>query len=232
MLWCILCTCSTTFPPSLCYAHRSLMHSKPGTQSAQMATKGLGQHFSSPKCPRDKNKTNTLVPVSILNIKCRCLLACLNELESKPSKSLEACEEIPPNRILDNNIDIDDDAQYLDPMDTDYVPTDNEDSGSLPVPLEDDINVLSDGPDNGNASERRVLPDLPAQRLYTSWKRIIPTLVTSYQHYTSRTLAKPLSAPPTTLFLCNQATCSRKTSKLLCLFFDRKFYCLFFRSFD
>ena len=233
MLWCILCTHSTTFPPSLCYTHHSLMCSNPGTQSAQMATKGLRQHFSSPKCPRDKNKTNTLVPVSILDIKHQCLLAHLNELESKSSKLLEAHEEIPPNRILNDNIDIDDDAPYLDPMDTDYVPTDNEDSGSLPVLLEDDVNVFSDGPDNGNASEQHVPPDLPAQCLYTSWKRIISTLVMSYQHdYTSRTLAKPLSAPPTTLSLCNQATCSQKTSKLLCLFFDHKFCCLFLHSFD
>ncbi|KAI9453747.1 hypothetical protein HD554DRAFT_2199295 [Boletus coccyginus] len=101
-------------------------------------------------------------------------------------------------------------------MDPDYVPTDDEDLSSPFVPLEDDVNVLSDVPDNENAFKRRILPDPPAQRLYASWKRIIPTLVTSYQHYTSRTLAKPLSTPPTTLSLCNQASCSRKTSKLLC----------------
>ena len=134
---------------------------------------------------------------------------------------MEAQEDILNDHILDDNIDIDDDAPYFDPMDPDYVPSDDKDSSSHFVPLEDDVNTLSDVPDNGKASQRRILPDPPMQRLYTSWKRVIPTLVMLYQHYTSRTLAKPPSIPPTTLSLCNQATCSRKTSKLLCLFFDR-----------
>ena len=184
------------------------MCSKPGARGAQTVTKGLGQHFNSLKRPRDKAKTQTLVPVSLLDIKRHRLLSRLDELESKPSESLEPPEDIPPDRILDDNIDIDGDAPYFDPMDPDYVPSDNEDSSTHFVPLEDGVDVLSDVPDNRNTSKRRILPDPPAQRLYTSWKRIIPTLVTSYQHYTSRTLAKPLTTPPTTLSLCNQATCS------------------------
>ena len=134
--------------------------------------------------------------------------------------ALEAQEDIPNNRILDDDIDIDDNAPYFDLMDPDYIPSDDEDSSLHFIPLEGGVNILSDVPDNRKASKRRILPDPPVQRLYTSWKRVIPTLVTSYQHYTSRTLAKPLSIPPTTLSLCNQATCSRTTSKLLCLFFD------------
>lgn len=199
------------------------MRSKSGARGAQTVTKGLGQHFNSPGRPRDKGKTNKLVPVSFLDIKRRRLLARLDALESKPFKPLEAEEDIPPDLTFNDDIDVDDDAPCFDPMDPDYVPTDDEDLSSPFVPLEDDVNVLSDVPDNENAFKRRILPDPPAQRLYASWKRIIPTLVTSYQHYTSRTLAKPLSTPPTTLSLCNQASCSRKTSKLLCLFFDRRF---------
>ena len=206
--------------------HHYFMCSKPGARGAQTVTKGLGQHFNSPKCPRDKVKTQTLCPVSLLDIKCCHLLARLDELESKPSESLELPENIPPNCILNDNIDINGDAPYFDPMDPDYVLSDNEDSSTHFILLEDRVDVLSDVPDNRKTSKQCILPDPPMQCLYTSWKRIILTLVTSYQHYTSRTLAKLLTTPPApsmTLSLCNQATCSWKTSKLLCLFFDCKF---------
>ena len=53
-------------------------------------------------------------------------------------------EDILPDCILDDDIVIDDDAPYFNPMDPDYVPTDNEDSSSCFVPLEDNVNVLSD----------------------------------------------------------------------------------------
>ncbi|KAF8835153.1 hypothetical protein BDN67DRAFT_876446, partial [Paxillus ammoniavirescens] len=69
------------------------------------------------------------------------------------------------------------------------------------------------------------LPDSPTENLYRSWKSLIPTLVESYLHYTSRMLGKPLPATPTDMSLCNHPLeCVRKVSKILCLLFDCKFF--------
>lgn len=192
-----------------------------------MFTKGLGQHFESPRRPRNKSKTQVFVPVSLLDIKRRRLLARLRELESKPSEMLQDQAYPSHDEIMDDEIEIDDDGAYYDPMDPDYIPSDKEDSrSSHHTPMEEDLSIVldSEAPDEkrSNPGNRRILPDPPAKRLYTSWKTLISSLVLPYQHYTSRTSAKPLSKPPASISLCEQAACVRKFSKLLCLFFDRK----------
>ncbi|KAG9309814.1 hypothetical protein JVU11DRAFT_10191 [Chiua virens] len=169
---------------------------KPGSRGAQVVMNGLGQHFESPRRPRDKGKTQVFVPVSLLNIKHRRLVARLCVLKSKLSKTLQDQEGTLHGEILDADIKIDNDGAYFDPMDPDYIPSDKEDSlaSSHHMPMEEDFSIVSENPDEkktSNHGKRPILPDPPAQRLYVSWKALIPTLVVSYQHYTSRTPPVP-----------------------------------------
>ena len=203
--------------------------------------RGLGQHFESPRRPRDKCKTQFMPPVSIVKIKCRRLLARLDQLESNPgpvSQALGGQEGAPHDEILDNNnVEIGDDGAYFDPMDPDYVPSDVGDSGPSYVSITEEADTISDIPGEMmalNHCKWCILPNPPAQRLYTSWKMLISTLVIPHQHYMSRTLAKPLPKSLRSLSLCNETTCTRKNLALLCLFFDCRFprSTMLFRLFD
>lgn len=201
------------------------MRTRPGTRNAQITTNGLGQHFESPKRPRDPKHTRTIVSVPIVEIRRRRLLARLNELQSCASKSAQSQEDIPQDGIIGEDVKVNNDIHYFDPTDADYVPSETEDLSSALQPPEDD--EVSDAHNkNFKTVERRILPDPPAQRLCASWKALIPTLIEPYQHYASSTLGKPLPTPPTSLSLCkdSKASCLRKSSKVLCLFFDRKYF--------
>ncbi|KIK80791.1 hypothetical protein PAXRUDRAFT_36082 [Paxillus rubicundulus Ve08.2h10] len=77
----------------------------------------------------------------------------------------------------------------------------------------------------GKASKHRrllaQLAQLQSQPLTTQHDSLIPTVVESYLHYTSRTLGKPLPVTPTDMSLCNHPLeCVQKVSKILCLLFD------------
>ncbi|KIM58042.1 hypothetical protein SCLCIDRAFT_129208 [Scleroderma citrinum Foug A] len=69
-------------------------------------------------------------------------------------------------------------------------------------------------------STRCTIPDLPSERLYNSWKSLIPTLVLPFLNYMSRTLGKPLPPCLPSILLCKQNNCERKITKILCLLFD------------
>ncbi|KAF9231702.1 hypothetical protein BU15DRAFT_23980, partial [Melanogaster broomeanus] len=71
------------------------------------------------------------------------------------------------------------------------------------------------------------VPDVPAERLYTNWKSLIPSLLVPYLHYTLKTSGKPLTATSTSISLCTlpQVACTWKSTKILCLFFDHDCKC-------
>jgi hypothetical protein len=96
------------------------MRVRPGSWSGQTTMSGLGQHFERPCCPRDTQKTQMLVPVSIVEIKHCRLLARLNELESKQSHPREDSAALH-DEIFDEDVEIGDDPGYFDPRDPDYV---------------------------------------------------------------------------------------------------------------
>ncbi|KIJ65277.1 hypothetical protein HYDPIDRAFT_48798, partial [Hydnomerulius pinastri MD-312] len=62
-------------------------------------------------------------------------------------------------------------------------------------------------------------PDTSAERLYNSWKALVPSLIEPYLDYTSRTLGKPLASSPALMSLCKQVICKQKPTKILCLLF-------------
>ena len=107
------------------------------------------------------------------------------------------------------NEDIDDfmkDEEYV-PNDTDHIMQDGE---------------LDIGETQPTMSNWRVIPNLSAERLYSSWKSLIPTLISPFLNYASRTLGKPLSPFSPHISLCKQNDCERKATKILCLLFDRE----------
>ena len=59
-------------------------------------------------------------------------------------------------------------------------------------------------------SNRHIIPDQPAEHLYSSWKSLIPMLVLPYLNYTSRTLGKPLPPYSPYILLCKKMTVSRR----------------------
>ena len=102
-------------------------------------------------------------------------------------------------------MDINDFTADLDLGDEDYVPSDVE-----PEIVEDahkqtnqGTHDLSHGTEMQPAMrQRHVLPDATAERLYANWKVLIPTLVSPYLHYMSRTLGKPLPPNLQSISLC------------------------------
>ena len=200
------------------------MAPKTGTRRAQVTSRGLGKHFESPKRPRDKRQTQHMVEIPGQTLKRRRLLERLEELQRKSiTDAVQENDDILSNDAVE--VDINDFTADLDPGDEDYVPSDVE-----PEIVEDAHEQTSQGArDLSHGTEtqtamprRRVLPDAPAERLYANWKVLIPTLVSPYLHYMSRTLGKPLSPNPQSISLCKTDDCPRKSTKLLALLFDRK----------
>jgi len=152
------------------------MRPKPGTRRAQLVTHGLGQHFESPRRSRDKTRSNTTINVPGQASKRRYALARLAQLQSTTAADTsESCDhESYSTDFPWENEAIDDfvmDEEYV-PSDTDYTMQDGE----------PDI-----GETQPTISNRRIIPDPPAERLYGSWKSLIPTLVLPFLNYTSRT---------------------------------------------
>ena len=184
---------------------------QPGTRRAQLVTHGLGRHFESPKRLRDKIRTNTVVNVPGQPSKHRYALARLAQLQSTTdADTSESCDheaystDFPwENEAVDDSV-----------MDEDYVPSDTDHSMQDVEPGISETQPI--------ISNRRIIPDLSAERLYSNWKCLIPTLVLPFLNYTSRTLGKPLPPHLPYISLCKQTDCERKVTKIICLLFDRK----------
>ena len=188
-----------------------LMRPKPGTRRAQPVTHGLGKHFESPRRPRDKTRTNAIVHVPGQASKRRYALARLAQLQSTTAAdTFESCDHEPDSTDIPWEKDVVDDSV----MDEEYVPSDT------------DYNMQDGEPDIGETrattSNRRIIPDPPAQRLYSNWRSLIPTLIVPFLNYTSRTRGKPLPTFLPYISLCKQNDCERKVNKVLCLLFDRE----------
>jgi len=185
------------------------MRPKPGTRQAQLVTHGLGRHFESPRRSRDKTRTNTTINVPGQASKLRYALARLAQLQSPSTPDTSESHESYSIDFPWENEAVDDfvmDEEYV-PSDTDHDMQDGEqDIGGTQL----------------TTSNRRIIPDPPAERLYNSWKSLIPTLVLPFLNYTSRTLGKPLPPCSPSISLCKQNDCERKIVKILCLLFDRE----------
>jgi len=187
------------------------MRPKAGTRRAQVVMLGLGRHFESPKHSRDKSKTNTTVNVPGQASKHRYALARLAQLQSMTAPDTsESCDQ----ESYSINFPWENEARDDFVMDEEYVPSDTD-------------HVMQDGePDISETqptmSNRHIIPDPPAEHLYSSWKSLIPTLVLPFLNYTSRMLGKPLPSYSPYILLCKENNCEQKITKILCLLFDRE----------
>jgi hypothetical protein len=104
------------------------------------------------------------------------------------------------------------------PDDLDFV-----DVGGVEVEMSKESS--SDMPSNSEISlqKRRILPDKSADALYGNWRKVIPTLVDPQLKYYTRTLGQALEKTHDVISACGTHSCVRKTTSMLCLFFDSKF---------
>lgn len=182
--------------------------SRAETRAAQLTSSGLGIHFSSPRKPRDKRKTQVIVELPGQKAKQRKLLAKMANLMDTSSVQ----EEKHPETVT-----LEPDTESADAWEDVF-----QDNDALPVTESTD----NCPPCSQPTPSRRTQPDLTSTRLYDSWKSLIPTLVTVLLEYTARTLGAPLQRTPLGLSLCRSHTCAQKRSSIVCLFFDRKYSCI------
>ncbi|KAG0692808.1 hypothetical protein DFH29DRAFT_817111 [Suillus ampliporus] len=180
------------------------------TRAAQLTTSGLGAQFVSPRKPRDKRKTQTLVKLpgqKAKHLKLQAKLASL--LAGKPNfeqTTTSDLDTLPSAASPEENVPAD---AYEDFLFEDEVPPLTESQDSIP-PL--------------NTSEfipnRRILPDIAAARLYDTWKILIPTIVDAQLEYTQRTVGKIPERPLRVLSACHSQKCAQRRTNMIGLFFD------------
>lgn len=181
------------------------------SRSSQPSTSGLGRQFSSPKRPRDKRKTQTIVSIPGQPELHEKYLAQLKDLleNKRPVEKTPSLADIPSNQDIS---------------------TEHENNTSLQAPPDDfeviDFTVESNADEpqlvEPPAKKRRTQPDISTDRAYARWKTVLPQLVAQYLRYHARTLGKRLEGIPQALSLCTRDACAQKSSRILCLFFDRK----------
>ena len=71
---------------------------------------------------------------------------------------------------------------------------------------------------------RRQHPDDAAQRLYTAWLSLIPSLVPEYLVYLRAAQRRIGGASVNEEFSCWRQTCMVEATSITCLYFDRKYH--------
>ena len=172
----------------------------PGTRAAlPSTTRGLGQHFTSPKKKKNPRKTQTLVSFPGQAKKRQRLLDRLNSLlNHKTVDEPAVCEtflDAAPEGL----------TPEMDPI------------GFMDV----------DNANNANNADEPTKRCLPKQRaridhLFSHWKSVIPTMVRPYLEYLGDTLGKPLPQHASSLSACLR-NCEKRSTNITCLYFDCKF---------
>ena len=171
-------------------------HPTPGTRAALPSTsRGLGQHFTSPKKKRNPRKSQTLVSIPGQAKKRQHLHDRLHDLlNHKKVHAPAACE-----------------------TSLDAAP-----EGSTPET--ETIRFMDvEEADGGEPSDHS--PPMQRARvgnLFSHWKSVIPTMVRPYLEYLGETLGKPLPRHAPSLSACLR-DCEKRSTNITCLYFDCKF---------
>jgi hypothetical protein len=196
-LFLYLGTCSlSVFSKSFLLSTMSPNNVKTVKDRRQLPTSsGLGTHFSSPLKARDKRKTATFVRIPGHAKKRQRLL-------EKMASLLRGDTDPAPEATIPDHVPIPD------------------------IGVEDDW--VDDGPVKVDEPEiepvkmkNRILPDDAAIRLYTSWKSLIPTLITPLLQYINVSIGQPIQFAFQVTSGCVR-DCHVKETPILCLYFDRK----------
>lgn len=195
------------------------------------STTGAGLHIVSPQKAAPKRKGRYQLATTALDreTKRRRLLEELAILSTPPT---------PPNPIVENSSSSDMTAEGLgvpeQPSgDTEEVDgwEDIEDSKGHDPASVGASTVL--GKDS-TTKQKRLCPNEAAFALHSRWKDLLPTLVDPLLGYVSGSICKPLCPIEQDLVgSCVRPSkrCSTKTTKILCLYFDRESDPLFFPFF-
>lgn len=183
------------------------------TRGQQPYTSGLGKVFTTPTKRRNKHKSTTLVAPIGLNIRQKRLMDDIQRLKTlSASTALKSCSDATLEKSPSK-----DDPDSLDALDLSLEPT-------CGVPFNFDGRDI-DAPVSLDPKIRRTLPDATAHELYDRWIARLPSLVSSLSLYVTRTTGVHLEPITSLKSTCmkGQLTCHRKTSTIMCLFFDRTF---------
>lgn len=163
------------------------------SRGKQPATSGIGKPYTSP-IRRQSHKTKVFSRVPGLTRKIASLQARLAVLKA--------------------------------PKDTNTANTPSTDQSLLSDPssdwVDDPVEPVS-SPSKAPLTPRRTMPDLKGERLYRSWKKLIPSLVDPLNCYISNSIGKPLPLIPNTLYSICHRSCTPKLTKINALFYDREF---------
>jgi hypothetical protein len=159
--------------------------------------KGLGQVHRSPKKKRSQAHHAVTVTCSLKSARRKALQERFNRLKENSSEDTDKFESAA-------------EVSHEDPMD-----------------LDKDYVDVDDQPRESHKHKRDTKEE--AQRLYEAWQRLLPSLVLPFLAYLNKSASRPTantfepddSSPCTT---CTSDT--HKTTRILCLFWDRKEYSL------
>jgi hypothetical protein len=166
------------------------------SRDKQLTSAGLGKHFASPKKQRDKKKTTTYVHLPAKDLKRKTLLAKFAALQ-------QGSVPVPVESHTDNA----------------HIPAD-----FIDEPLEiatDDFESSIPASDTPKLT-RRILPDTEAARLYTSWKKLLPSLLDPFLAYTNSSMARAIIPAGDLASQCTVQGCPSKSAQIQCLYFDRE----------
>jgi hypothetical protein len=201
-------------------------HKKQPTRGQQPYTSGLGKVFTTPTKRRNKHKSTTLVAPIGLDMRRKRLLNDIQRLKALSSNT-------GPNPHSDATATLEGRSSEDDPA-LDLGSHDNDDFNTSLEPISDALSGF-DGGDVGNdlpvgpilaTKNRRTLPDATAHELYNCWMARLPTLASSLSLYITRTtgvLLEPITELKSTCSTDREGRCNRRTSTILCLFYDRMF---------
>jgi hypothetical protein len=177
-----------------------MMPSTRPTRGDQPSTSGLGLQFESPVKRRNKKKTTTYVIPPGNAAKRRRLLEKLEKL-----KAPQPVETRSPIVNEDHFTPVADDPAL--------------ELAELPMHLADQSSIIH--PSQEREQTRRTVPDQTANNLYDKWAQVLPSLIDPLLAYVTESMGNIVKL--VTLLHCKcLKSCTLKTSKILCLFYDRK----------
>jgi hypothetical protein len=190
------------------------------TRAQQPYTAGLGKIFTSPVKRRNKVKSTTVVAPIGLEIRQRRLL---KEIQRLKARSME-------NPSLPITLNDHDDPFSSEISGTSGVSESTEPLSPTPCMESSDFDhdfTESIGLESLDTTPktRRTLPNTLAQDLNNRWTARLPSLVDPLSLYITRTTGVLLEPMKELKTICSKDTgvCLRKTTMILCLFFDREF---------
>jgi hypothetical protein len=178
-------------------------------RSRQPTALSMGNHFASPRKPRNKRKTTVFVEVLGQDFK-RCWL--LEELDTLKARAQSTPESKPADPLPFPNAF--DPFLVAEPFDM-FVPNDTD---MEPMPMVTPPQPIL------TEHKKSVHPDPEPMWLNNKWKTLIPSLVGSLVSYQTSSLGREVCPATNIVAGCQDPTCETKSTSIMCLYMDRECY--------